>query len=190
MDTTSSAKKPSVAIIYGFSEGSLTGRRLREQLKSRNYSLIIPEQADIIISHSGGFLLLPDDLTGKTLIYVGANTWHMPLLTSLKTKLRYDFNERRQHKQLGQWFLHGVRNLWYIPSQHTLRLAKVYRTKPLPPITAQTIVLRNQHDPYCDSAAALRWGDSAVYVSLPGGHDDIWDNPSAYVDVIQSVYRG
>jgi hypothetical protein len=192
MDATTSHKPGTVGIIYGFAEGGLTGYKLRKALRKAGFGITNAEKADIIIAHSGGYLVLPHKLQARTILYVGANTWDQPLPASLKQKLHYDYTDRKAKGQLLTWLLHGLRNDMYILRiPHTFRLARGYRSKPSQPPTVQrTIVVRNQYDSYCTGQALLNWFGITTYLSLDGGHDDIWNNPDRYVDVIQSLYRG
>jgi hypothetical protein len=184
-------KAPTVGIVYGFAEGNLTGRKLRQALRQAGYRIANPSQADIIIAHSGGYLVLPKKIRASSIIFVGANTWDRPLLTSLGQKLHYDYLDRKAKGQMLTWFLHGLRNDWYIfKVPHTCRLAWGYLRKPSqPPKLARSIVIRNRHDSYCTEEQLLVWAGMGTYISFDGGHDDIWNNPGAYVDVIQSLYR-
>lgn len=182
----------SVGILYGLAEGSWTGRRLRKSLRQAGFTTTAPARADIIIAHSGGYLVFPRTIRATTIVYVGANTWDQPLASSLRQKLRYDFTDYNQRGRMLMWLLHGLRNDMYILHlPHTFRLARGYRARlSQPPTSAQTIIIKNRHDPYCTEQSLLRWANVATYVSTTGGHDDIWNNPAPYVDVIQSLQRG
>ena len=178
---------PKVAILYGFAEGPLTGRKLRRALSEAGFTSSKPEQADIVIAHSGGFLVMPNGNRPKLLVTVGANTWDQPLPVSLRQKLKGDWHHAVSSKQLHAWFLHGcinIVNFGYI--HHIRRLAKGYKNKPtVLPAAERTVIVRNRHDPYCSIERSLQWASANTFISMNGLHDDIWDNPQPYVDIIK-----
>jgi len=192
MANTPSHSRPTVGILYGFAEGRLTSRILRKELKQAGYDYANPNLADIIISHSGGYLVMPETFRAKLIIYVDPNTWgEQSLFTSLKQKLRYDYNLRKSQKQMITWLLQGLRNdIYVLKVLHTWKLARGYRAKPLPPATdAHCAVIRNRHDNYCTTPGLLNWSTIQTYLSCEGGHDDIWNNPHKYVEILDRLYE-
>jgi hypothetical protein len=178
--------------VYGFAEGWLTARKLRKALRKADYAIETPSEADIIIAHSGGYLVFPNQTKAHTILYIGANTWDRSLSTSLKQKLHFDYSAARAKNQLIRWLLHGLRNdLYILKPRHTFQLVRGYRKKPSqPPISARTIVVRNQHDSYCTERALLSWRNIDTFVAFEGGHDDVWNNPENYVNLLKNVQHG
>ncbi len=192
VETTDLSKPVSVGIVYGFAEGKLTARRLRKALREAGYIIRTPSEADIIIAHSGGYLVFPKNIQAHTILYVGANTWDRPLGGSLKKKLQFDYSKAKARGQLLAWLWHGLRNdLYILKPRHTFRLALGYIAKPpQPPIAARTIVLRNRHDSYSTEKSLLLWSNIDTFIAFEGGHDDMWNHPSTYVDTLNTVNNG
>jgi hypothetical protein len=184
MAATGSSKR--VAIAYGFSEGRLTASHLRAALLQAGYELSSMAQADIIISHSGGFLVLPRKTTAQTLVLIGACTWDKPVILSLAQKLVYEFKHRKQHGGTLRWLARLGRNCMYacnIP--FSVRMIWRYQLRKKPSGYQRLIAVRNQHDPY-SAASILLWPEISAFISVPGGgHDDVWLNPEPYVEILR-----
>src|SRR5688572_18120710 len=61
-----------VAIIYGWAEGHWHGHRLRKELKAAGLEYSHdPANADVIIAHSGGCYMLPDNSQANLVMLVG-----------------------------------------------------------------------------------------------------------------------
>lgn len=179
--------EPSIAVVYGFSEGWLTGRLLRHAFVARGLKNERVQNARIVLAHSGGFLTLRHPETIRTLVLVGPDTWHTSLLSSLRQKLRYEYRVARQKKHLGLWLRNGMRNWFYMPTFHTIRLVHGLTRPKLPPFGSRTLVIRNRYDPYCKAENVLSWPRHVVCISLDGGHDDLWTNPEPYAEIVKAV---
>lgn len=69
MAATSSNK---VAICYGFVGGPLHAKDFRERLNRAGFNLVSdPSDAEIVIAHSAGCWLIPQNIKPKLLIYIG-----------------------------------------------------------------------------------------------------------------------
>src|SRR5690349_1106305 len=65
-----------VAIIYGWSEGPWHGKKLRQEISNAGFEIIKqPEKADIIIAHSGGCFMLPQQSRAHLVLLVGLPYW-------------------------------------------------------------------------------------------------------------------
>ncbi len=178
--------------MYGFSEGPWFGRKLRKQLDSRGYTTTRDVRgADIIIAHSAACYLVPQNARAKLVLHLGYTYWPgRTLFDSLKMTLRYDYHSYPFATWLTNSVVHGA---------YTLNLAQTIRMIPgwrdplraldkLAP--ARHIFVRNQHDTYCEPTALVQATNTAhTYVSMPGGHNHLWDNPEAYVNLLQSLYE-
>jgi hypothetical protein len=193
MENIALSKMPTVGIAYGFGEGWLTGRRLRKALRESGMSIARVSKADIIITHSGGFRIIPKRNKAKLLLLVNpSNRSDIKLTTSLKQKLHYDYTYRKQQKQLHKWLYYGLRNDFYILKvHHTALIIWTHYRNRLPPATnASAFIVRNRHDSYCSVESAQQLTNVSGFVSLYGSHDDLWYNPHHYADIVKSLYHG
>jgi len=54
--------------------------------------------------------------------------------------------------------------------------------------TQPQIIIRNQHDAYCSPEVFdIAFNGPRTFITFPGQHDDCWDNPKPYVDLLQSL---
>src|SRR4051812_12009609 len=85
-------KPKTIHIIYGFCEGPLHGRKFCQNLQEAGYTMSkSPEDAAIIIAHSGGCYLIPSDGKERTIFHVGYTYWpRKSLLASVKELIRYE----------------------------------------------------------------------------------------------------
>lgn len=181
----------SVAIIYGFAEGTWHSKQLRKQLQSKGYRVISdPRAADIILAHSGGCYMVPADTRAHIVFHIGYTYWpSRPLIQSLRMAQRADLQTQGVLRWLRRSIFHCV---YALNLGHTLRLVPGWRDPKrrlaaLAPMTH--IFVRNREDSYCNLDALLSVTSSEhTYISMSGTHEDVWDNPAPYVNLIQSVY--
>lgn len=65
-----------VCILYGFCEGPrMAGRMLRALARAGHTITDDPYQADVVIAHSGGCFIVPNDLPAKQIIMIGLTYW-------------------------------------------------------------------------------------------------------------------
>ena len=178
-----------VAIIPGFAEGSFHYSQLRKELQQAGFSVIHDaEQADVIIAHSGGCYLLPSASRAKQVFLIGYPYWPgRSLLTSIYLKFA---DLRQQHGILfatKAWLINGwfacnvIHDWWLIRGSHR---RKDILTQPL----SGRHFIWNRYDSYCDPQAVLALATpNDTFISIEGGHDDIWQNPTLYVHLLQSV---
>lgn len=179
-----------VAIIYGFAEGSYHGRRLRKALAQAGFTPIKDTQkADIIIAHSAGCYLLPGNHRAHTVLHIGYTYWPgRRLLSSLGENLRQEY---RQHR-FFTWLKNCLINDLYM--LNIVQTTRMYRGWHDPGAmldaipSGHHIFIRNRDDAYCEPHQLIsRAGTSHTYVSLLGAHNHIWDNPTIYIDLLKSV---
>src|SRR5579864_7808398 len=71
---TTKSSKLTYYVVHGFMGGRLHSQKLQTDLKAEGYQ---PAKdllsADIVVVHSGGYVLLPTKLNAKILVFVGAS---------------------------------------------------------------------------------------------------------------------
>ncbi len=194
-----SSKLPSFAIVHGFAEGSLNSHQLRRALTAKHYREVSDLQsADIIIAHSAGCLLLPEQLADKLVILANPSlNPRIPVLAkAMVQKLWWDFLCCAQQGRLGAWAAKSVWNLWYMIVQPRYNWHMVLTTikakGELPRLgSGNIVVINSQHDPW---AVLMQRREilshiSYAYITYPGSHDQIWVEPETYAGVVQSWYE-
>jgi hypothetical protein len=177
-------------IFYGFVSGQAHGKEFRKLMRTAGFKLAkSAHKADIIIAHSAGCWRVRDDLAAKLVVFVG-----MPLQSGKapRTFRRAVYGNRIDHRSQPR---RGVRimalNSWYALSQ-PVRNAKIirygdgYMEAPIN-TNSQALFIHNKHDPWPESPLLGEAIESLPYsfVSLPGGHINIWHHPEWYVDIIK-----
>lgn len=172
-----------VFIAYGWPEGEWHGRRLREALKNAGYTVTSsPKDADVIVTHSAGCYMLPSDVRARLIMLVGLPNWSRPLIKCTFAKIRLE------HKNI-EWLHKTLLHTFYAVSQ-PIRLYKVYRAfrkKYLPDFSSSKVLLiRNEQDTYMEEEASERLARKRgwLYQNLKGQHDDLWEDPQAYIEII------
>ncbi|MGH7241284.1 MAG: hypothetical protein ACREGB_03245 [Candidatus Saccharimonadales bacterium] len=183
------SKQLSVAIIYGLAEGRYHSRKLRRALVSVGYQVTPAAQsADIIIAHSAGCYLVPAEHRAQLVLNIGYTYWPArSLLRSLHVKL----TEERRHVGIPIWLYNClIHTLYMCNIVHTWRLAQAWSTRRqyLADLQWPEAFVRNRDDPYCQAESLLQiTHQQHRYVSLPGYHDHLWNEPDVYVNLLQSV---
>jgi hypothetical protein len=178
---------PTVCIIYGVLEGPQLGKRLRHALKAAGYETINnPARADVIITHSGGSLLLPKKVRAKQIIQIApywpGKTW----VASAIRKVIDDFHVHHKEGEMRFWLRKGLWNFIYLG-----RVASVVQM--LGGLKAGnhwrhgriTIVVRPRHDTFCAADYDYRFKESPAFLSFPGHHDDCWRDPKPYIALLK-----
>lgn len=174
-----------VYIAYGWPEGKWHGKHFRESLRKAGYQNTNSlKQADIIVAHSAGCYMLPDSLTAKLILLIGIPNWPGRSLfkcTSEKVILE---------KKNLYWFQKTLFHILYGVSQPR-RLFNAYRNHRKKYILAnnaiRVLAIRNKHDTYMDASTNRKLSVERgwVYKDLEGQHDDLWQNPQPYLDLIK-----
>ena len=178
---------PTVCILYGFCEGGHTGLPLVCLLRERGYAITgSPSHADIVVGHSGGCFIVPEHATVKQYIMVGLPYWPgKSVFRALVEKNRLELRQYYGERRLGEWLRKFSWNLiyfWKVPSNIRMlraqRNGRFWHTK-------HVVLVRNRQDRCCTpDITALSFANSAAFIELPGQHDDIWQHPEYYVDII------
>jgi hypothetical protein len=175
--------------MYGWSEGSWHGKRLRRALIEASYEITTnPETADVIIAHSGGCFMLPRKTTAKLVILVGLPYWpdkHPLQGTREKIKLESkDF----------WWYKKSLFNAYYLISKpvYSIKMNKERKKLTLPKYQEATVLLlRNEHDTYMHSGKSQLLAEEKnwKFKQLKGQHDDLWLNPAFYIACINKYSK-
>lgn len=187
-------RKPTIYILHGFCEGERSSHKLRAELTAAGFTICKNvADADIIIAHSAGCLLVPPDTAAKLVVLIGlTHNPSTPITTSWQRKLWEDMREYRQQYSLWKWlgktWWNGV-YFWNMP--RNLRMLRAYR-QPKWPNATQLLLIRNAADVFCTSQPSdlpETITQHAALLSLPGGHDNCWHNPAPYAVILKVYYE-
>jgi len=193
MEHTKSPKTITFAISYGFVEGAAHGRKISKLLEQAGFSPAKSlSSADIIIAHSAGCWLLPDNAKPKLMLYIGMP---LPLTSAQKVWLKANWLNMKSFLAKGHILkiLMGAGLNTYYALRHPRRSLDIIQgaktAEPTVFAGAYTIFIANQHDPWPRSERLFdyihgkeRW----AFLSLPGSHNNIWQHPDYYVDLIKN----
>ncbi len=189
--------KRTVGIIYGFGEGPGHSKRLRAALWARGFIVLDKaERADVIITHSGGNLLLPKDTAGKIIIMMNPSCSPMQQLPVVFTKkMLIEFKQSVKNRYITRWFGKATLNVWYsiAHTPHNLRMvAHIFKAPELLPAVdaARVWVVNARHDPWGLMVQRSETDRLPHYVFLThgGSHDGLWLRPDICADIVQSAY--
>ena len=172
-----------VYIEYGWPEGKWHAKLLAESLITAGFEVVDePAEADVIIAHSGGCYMLPSDITPKLVLHIGLPNWPgriVPTSTLLKWNM-----ETKNFYWFKKLFYQGVYFFNPITTYKSWRAwtKKILFNYP----SAKTILIRNNKDTYMhdETSRALATKREWQYIESPGMHDDLWENPEQYVELI------
>jgi len=181
---------PSVCVIYGIAEGRHVGVNFEKLLKQAGYSLQDdPKVAEIIIAHSGGCYLIPENNRANCVLLIDMPFWpRKSLFSSFVQKFFRDlkFSFKFRYKR---WYIYKTFwNLLY--GLNIFRGVRMYRgkkqNKPWGIKVPKLIVVRNENDTFCmPDLDQLPFVYKPQLVDLPGEHDDCWVNPERYLELIK-----
>jgi hypothetical protein len=181
---------PTVCILYGFGEGPRVSGRFRKALAAKGYQLTKDStKADLIITHSGGHLLLPDKARAKQIIHIAPYYW--PGRSWLRCMIRKLYDDLHTHHKEGElrfWTRKTFWNFIYalkMPANFRM-LARLLSSKPWHH-GERTTVVRPRFDSFCTpDPKAMPFKRPPKFISFPGHHDDCWRDPAPYIALIQS----
>lgn len=192
MARTYSQDKPiKYFIAYGFVGGALNGIRMRHLLKKAGYvkSRSINE-ADIVIAHSAGCWDLAGSAQAKLVLLVGLPMAKVSVkVSSYNSKQMYRTALKNHH------YLHAinVRILAIIyfllqPKRNyrIIRYTSRFQTEFVPPKGPGIVCIVNQYDPWPTGSLMQEYIDREdwAFIGMSGSHDDLWEHPSRYVEII------
>lgn len=191
--------QPTVAIIHGFAEGPAISKRLRQALAGAGFKVVKDvREAQVILAHSGGLFLLPDNLEGKIIILSAPSIGYIgnSLVRTGLQKIWYDFRHAGKSGGIGKWLVKTFFNAIYIIG-HPRTVKRMWRAAKksgatLPAYhTRKVLVIGHRGDPWSGhiSAGEITKHVGYCFLSHQGMHDDLWSNPQEYISVIQYLYE-
>lgn len=179
------------AILHGWAEGPWQSRKFEEQLQSKlSLSEDIPTNADLIIAHSLGCFLVPENAKAKYIVLIGPPYWpKRSVIKSLVLKLASELKSHRKASSIRWWGNKIMHNVWYIFSRPKNTVLGVIRRHPkyLPGSSDRKVILvRPSQDTLCHPDIFSLIGAERKYefVEIKGAHDDCWFEPKEYVDLL------
>lgn len=185
---------PKIALIYGIGEGDYHGRTFVAELQKAGFEVVRkPEEADVILTHSGGcFFLPPLDLNQK---FVLINPPYWPgksLVKSTVQKIRIDFIDFVRDGKLLQWFYKTTINiahiLRFIFKSLTITLHARRQRFYEALRDENTIIIRSDQDtflsPEADQLLKQKYSHAIPMYHVAGQHDTCWRDPQPYIDII------
>lgn len=179
-----------IGLVYGFSEGPVRSRELEACLAKAGLHIVSPEVADIIVTHSGGCVMIPQQHRAKLIICVaptlGPATNHL-VVTQLK-KFRDDI------KALGVrgFSKRNTPNAINIIPQMRRNIRMIRRVKlrgrSLPPATHGAIIAYSG-DVWSQTVTKeqVMAYPNYTFLTHSGDHDDLWEHPEPYAKLIQTI---
>lgn len=179
-----------VCILYGLGEGERVGLRFQKALRLKGYQIVRdPARADIIITHSGGCLLLPKNIKARQILHIGPYYWPGKSWAACAAqKLRDDIRSHHTVGDLRFWLHKSFWNfiyIWQIPKniQMFVSIGKDDRWQH----GDITTVARPRFDAFCTpDPNALPFKKPPAFVTTPGYHDDCWRDPEPYITLLKS----
>lgn len=181
-------------ISYGFLGGKPHSKHMRQLLEARGFVPASSMQAaDIIVAHSAGCWLLKDFMRAKLILLVG-----MPLQHGHTARMFMKAN-----KANGQVFWrnhhlwHGMRIFFWstaygiLQPRRNIRIVHSTnkRTNAFPIFSPkqQVVFVANHFDPWPHSPELreLVASQPFAFLSMPDSHDNIWEMPGYYVEVLE-----
>jgi hypothetical protein len=168
-------------IVYGFAEGPITAKKLIKLLEKKGLQLSQSKNADLIIAHSGGCFLVPNDCKASNIILVNPTIWPNRSL----------FNSFMARKDK----IISLTSLWYAFAKPTANLQMLRRRKlenlPIDSVR-NVIIIRNTNDTYFSPEIMNMLVDKDVDAKVVAGdHDAIWSKPTIIEDLLNqaSLYQ-
>jgi hypothetical protein len=150
-----------------------------------------PYEAAVVIAHSGGCLLVAEDMPAQKVILIGPCYWPgRSIPNSLIRKNINDFRIYRHEHTVRQWankFSWNCFYFWNMPRNFAMLRA----LRDSPSWRARNVtVVRNHDDSFCTpDLKSLPFTHKARFVELPGQHDDLWVHPTPYINLLQSLHE-
>lgn len=167
------------------------GRTFRAASRKAGFTLTRNVRtADVIFAHSGGCLLLPAEVSAHVIVLVGLAFWPgQSWLTATKRHLASENAAMRAHRTYIAWLLKWlVRGVYIWRIDRTIKMGRNQNLHAAWNSNKQQIFIRNKEDAYLTpDIASYDFKGPRTFISLPGSHDDCWDNPQPYINLIQSV---
>lgn len=178
-----------ICILYGINEGPFMGKRFTVACKAAGLQVIAdPERADVLFAHSGGCYVIPKYVRAERILLSGLPYWPgRPWLQATALKVLHEWQLSRRQQALATWAVKWLYHALYAFNfKAAIRMALNRNFNHPWNSTKSQLIIRNQDDTYC-SPDVLRapFNGPRTFLSLPGGHDDCWINPTRYIDLLR-----
>lgn len=174
-----------VSIIYGWAEGPWQGKRLRKVLHDQGYHITKnPQEADIIIAHSGGCYMVPESGKANVVLLVGMPYWPgKHPFEGVKQKIRDEVRDT-------WWYKNMLFNTYYLFTRprRWIKMRKAWQQNAIPQDNETVFVfVRNEEDQYAHPVHSIELAKEKDWniEQVPGHHDHIWQYPEEYVDILK-----
>lgn len=175
-----------VALVYGYAEGPRITRKFSAALQVAGHQLNDAKTADVIIAHSGGSFMIPNN-QAKVVLLVNAPYYesHRAMIRNLANRVRQEGIKPIALRKLG-W------NGWYLVSRprRARQMQKAVIEGKFPSTEQATVLLiRNADDNFGTPAQDQKLAAEHNWktITLPGTHDDIWGNPGPYIKLLEEL---
>jgi hypothetical protein len=179
-------ERQAVCVIYGFCEGPRLAEPLLRLLQQAGYAITDnPQEANIVIGHSGGCFLVPEATPAPRIIMVGLPYWPgKSTFRALVQKNRAEIHSYYREHHLSGWLRKFSWNLVYFwKFSANLRMLRAQQRGTFWH-TRNLVIVRNREDLCCTPAiTAAPFRHSPAFIALPGHHDDLWLHPQDYVAI-------
>lgn len=180
-----------ICVLYGLNEGPLMGRLFTAACQDAGFSVVrSPAEADIIVAHSGGCFLVPAQHRAQLVILIGLPYWPGgSWLSCTIVKVRREFQLYRKQHRLQRWLCKWTYHFRYaLNLKAGLQMAQNLDLESAWNSPQHQVLIRNRYDVYClPGVLDVPFKGPRTFISLPGEHDDCWDNPKPYLNLIQSL---
>jgi hypothetical protein len=180
-----------VAILPGFAEGKWHTQHVSRVLDDSFQHVHVKHGADIVITHSAGIHLLPENIQMELLFITGLPVIkRRTIAVRLGKKVRRDYKRYKNYKRQREWWLKSGYNIVYFVRypNRWLRMVRSLNPQSWPDFQAkQIVVIANEEDVFNSPQSLLKLAKQYgwKFYTLPGQHDDIWERPDKYVTIIK-----
>ncbi len=164
-----------IGIVYGLFEGPLCSKQLERILRQRGHSVVAPQDADCLLVHSGGWLML-DDLASNRLVYLIDPAYQdkrSVLRKSLK-RLAYDA-KHTSLRNVPAYTLRRGHNLWYLATKPAqwLEMRRRYHRRSIHSLVEQpNVTVYHTHSSSWHNPAIM--AKASKLIPINGDHDVLW----------------
>jgi hypothetical protein len=180
------ASNKSYFIFHGFAEGPHSSRKFEAELQARGFeSTPNPDNASLIIAHSGGCLLV-DPHTQAHVLLINPTVWpDQNYLRKFFTKLSRSFSDQHHMREACLAFIDNLRYTLQRP-HHNVSMFKPYlaANKPSFQSPLKCTIIRNQDDAWCTPNIDTHYPNAQIHI-LPGHHDSCWIEPIPHIDIAE-----
>ena len=175
-------------IFYAWAEGPWHGKALVSVMRKAGFIESSDSEATILIAHSVGSFLIKANKNNRIILLIGPPYWPGKSISRrLFKKVWLDFKSHQ--KSLIFWVQKMIWTTVYIVTKPSLTLEAwraVHLKDPFVRVSDQAIIIQNSEDVFCSPLLATLIKNKAII--LPGQHDDCWDNPGPYLELVEKLY--